>query len=73
MALFKPIRRISSELSAVEKRNGQFLIATDTGEAFVDISDSERLQLLGSGINVFTGSLLPPGDGFKDGDIFIQI
>ena len=45
MALFKPIRRISSELSAVEKRNGQFLIATDTGEAFVDISDSERLRL----------------------------
>jgi hypothetical protein len=24
-------------------------------------------------VEVFTGSLLPPGDGFKDGDIFIKI
>ena len=49
MALFKPVRRISSELPNIAKQDGQFLVATDTGEAFMDVSNSERIQLLGYG------------------------
>ena len=49
--LFKPIKRTLAELGSIAKQEGQFLVATDTGEAFVDVSNSERLKLLGSGVN----------------------
>jgi hypothetical protein len=45
MALFKPIKDISENLANVAKTEGQFLIATDTGEAFVDVSGTSRKRI----------------------------
>jgi hypothetical protein len=54
MALFKPIKLPLSELADVEKKDGQFLIATDTGQAFVDVDSDNRMPILGGGAVAFT-------------------
>jgi uncharacterized protein (TIGR02145 family) len=63
MALFKPIKNTAANIANVEKKEGQFLIATDTGEAFVDINDTTRVPLRGAGIKPTTGYVIYPGDG----------
>jgi hypothetical protein len=48
MALFKPIKNTAANIANVAKKEGQFLVATDTGEAFVDVSNTQRVQLKGT-------------------------
>jgi hypothetical protein len=45
MALFKPIKKTLAEIENISVREGQFLFATDTGYAFVDIDNENRVQL----------------------------
>ena len=45
MALFKPYKILSNKLSSLPVKEGQLIITTDTGDIYVDLSDSERKQL----------------------------
>ena len=45
MALFKPYKILSNKLSSLPVKEGQLIIITDTGDIYVDLSDSERKQL----------------------------
>ena len=54
MALFKPIKNTAANIANVAKVEGQFLFATDTGGAFVDIDNQNRVPLRGEAITEFT-------------------
>ena len=45
MALFKPYKILSNKLSSLPVQEGQLIITTDTGDIYVDLSNSERKQL----------------------------
>lgn len=45
MALFKPYKILSNKLSSLPVKEGQLIITTDTGDIYVDLSNSERKQL----------------------------
>jgi hypothetical protein len=45
MALFKPIKSTAENIANLAKKDGQFLFATDTGAAFVDINNTIRAPL----------------------------
>ena len=45
MALFQPIKRAKADILNTPIKEGQFLTATDTGEMWLDVSNSERIQL----------------------------
>ena len=41
---FTPIRATKDTILATPIKEGQFFIATDTGDIFLDVSDSSRIQ-----------------------------
>lgn len=45
MALFKPYKILSNKLSSLPVKEGQLIVTTDTGDIYVDLSNSERKQL----------------------------
>lgn len=45
MAFFKPIRLLSGQLSSYPKKEGQVLYTTDTASTYIDISNTERIQI----------------------------
>ena len=46
MALFKPYKILSSQLNSLPITEGQFIITTDDGSLYVDISNSTRLKVI---------------------------
>lgn len=45
MAMFKPYKILSSQLSSLPIKEGQFIITTDTAEMYVDVSASSRIKI----------------------------
>ena len=45
MATFKPVRILSSQVSTYPIANGQFIVTIDTGEQFLDVSDTSRILI----------------------------
>ena len=59
MALFKPYKILSNKLSSLPVQEGQLIITTDTGDIYVDLSNSERKQLAVTDLsNYVTSSVL---------------
>lgn len=46
MALFKPYKILSSQLNSLPITEGQFIVTTDDGSLYVDISNSTRLKVI---------------------------
>jgi len=51
MKVFKPTQKTMAAILVTPIKEGQFLAAIDSGELFLDISDSERIQLGTPGLN----------------------
>lgn len=49
---FQPIRGKKTAIDETSIQNGQLLIATDTGEMFLDVSDATRVAIGGSGVSI---------------------
>jgi len=62
MPAFRPCIGTRAQIDARPVRDGQFLVATDTGEAFIDFG-GVRIRISGSSVG---GGGQQPGDG--DGD-----
>jgi hypothetical protein len=45
MALFKPLKGLSSQLSSLPIREGQFIITTDDSALYIDVSNSKRVRI----------------------------
>lgn len=45
MALFKPYKIQSSQLNSLPKKEGQFIITTDTKKIYLDINNTTRAVL----------------------------
>jgi hypothetical protein len=73
MALFKPIKRTSSEIDGIQKQDGQFLIATDTGEAFVDIDNYNRMPLKFVDFNLLSLTAAQFNDASFTTDTYVRI
>ena len=56
MATFKPIKKAKAGVLTTPIQEGQFLCATDTGEMWLDVSNSERIQCGGNPSNSGTGN-----------------
>jgi hypothetical protein len=69
---FRPLRITAAELAQTPIVEGQLIFTVDTHALFVDVSDSERVEVEGKRPTIFFGSE-PPASGVKDGDIFIKL
>lgn len=49
---FQPVKGKKANIDETEILNGQLLIATDTGEMFLDTSNSTRIPIGGSGVSI---------------------
>ena len=70
MALFKPIKDTLVNIQCNPIVEGQFLVATDTGEMFLDVSNSARIAVGGGEWNVVevtSGGAIP----LQDKTVFI--
>lgn len=45
MSLFKPVRILDSQLKSYPIKDGQMIITTDSFKHYLDISDTERIQI----------------------------
>lgn len=51
MALFKPYKITSDQLSSLSKAEGQLIVVSDTNEMYIDVSNSSRIRI---GENLYT-------------------
>ena len=49
---FQPVKGLNENIEKTAKAAGQFLIATDTGQMYLDINNQERISIGGSGVSV---------------------
>lgn len=49
MSVFKPCKGTRSNLDSLPIKEGQFITCTDTGDMFLDISDTKRISV---GVNI---------------------
>lgn len=53
---FQPVKGLNENIKNTAIEAGQFLIATDTGQMYLDISNQERILIGGSGVAVLYGN-----------------
>ena len=49
---FQPVKGLKANIDNTSKVAGQLLIATDTGEMLLDVSNQERISIGGSGVSI---------------------
>lgn len=69
MAVFKPYKVLSSQLSSLPIKEGQFIITTDTNQIFVDLSSSIRQEYALQGNKTVISETEP--SGINEGDIWM--
>lgn len=71
MALFKPYKILSSQLSSLPIKEGQFIITTDTNKVYIDIDNSTREEYGKSGSKTYLSETEP--SDMNEGDLWMVV